>query len=183
MPTTDFSVIPVFHCIGEGTMEVSEITETVQLESVDVKKIKEAQESCTETNAAIKGNHHKNVSFQHITINGHKILCELSLKQPRPLIPTSLRHDIIQKLHSIGHPGEKETNYRVTNNFYWNKMKKDVEEYCKKCHQCLSVKPNKQKKPHIGKFKVPDDRFSHLVVDIIEMPRVVSSFFQMLLMN
>ena len=35
----------------------------------------------------------------------------------------------------------------------------------------MSVKPNTQQKPHIGNFDVPEERFSHLVVDLVELPK------------
>ena len=158
--------------IGEGTIQlVEELTETVQFDIEDIKAIATNQESCQETIAAKKGQHQKLASFASVKISGHDIYCEISGRKPRPLIPAIMRPNIIQTLHSIGHPSAKETLNRISSQYYWNKMQKSVNEYCVTCHQCLSVKPSKQQKPHIGEFEVPESRFTHLVVDIIELPK------------
>ena len=157
--------------LGDGYIALTEIEEKVQIDTSNVESIAEAQKECPETLSAKQGKHQKQATFANIKINGHNVYCEMSHKKPRPLIPAKLRISVIKKLHSTGHPNEKETLYRVASQFYWNKMQSAIKDYCKKCHQCLSVKPNKQKTPHIGKFEVPDDRFTHLVVDIIELPK------------
>ena len=45
-------------------------------------------------------------------------------------------------------------------------MKTDIELYVKCCNPCKKVKPAK-KMVNTGEFKVPDDRFSHIMVDIV----------------
>ena len=97
-------------------------------------------------------------------------MCELSAQKPRPIIPAELRDYYIKTLHSIGHPSIKETVHRLASNYFWNKLSSEVTKFVQQCHQCLSVKASMQKSPHVGQFDVPEDRFSHLMVDIIELP-------------
>ena len=89
--------------------------------------------------------------------------------QPGPYIPEELRTYVMKALH-YPHVGIKESINRISRLYYWDKMKSHITEFVQKCHQCLSIKPSKQPIPHLGNFQVPDDRFSHLVVDLIELP-------------
>ena len=107
--------------VGIGNIELASITETANVQTIDLKKLQEAQETCSETLAAKSKNHAKNASFAVIDIDNHKILCEISNRKPRPLIPKSMRYDLIHTLHSIGHPGLQETKLRVNSQYYWNK--------------------------------------------------------------
>ena len=156
--------------IGLGQISVSELSETVKIQHVDLKELYLEQAKCPETKAALEGKHNKNLRFAKITFDEYSIVCEVTSAKPRPLVPKPLRNNYIQTLHSVGHPSIQETFYRVSSNYYWNKMRNQVTIYVKNCHQCLSVKANKQVKPHIGQFEVPESRFSHLIVDIVEMP-------------
>ena len=45
-------------------------------------------------------------------------------------------------------------------------MNKQIDQYVKSCHPCLSTKPSKTKTPHTGHFPVPERRFSHIQVDV-----------------
>ena len=49
---------------------------------------------------------------------------------------------------------------------YWPKMKTQIEHFVKKCHPCQSTLPNKIKPP-LGKFPLPDRRFSDLHLDVV----------------
>ena len=96
------------------------------------------------------------------------MLCELSSAQPRPYLPLPLRVFVMKQLHdSLEHAGIKESKRRISSYYYWSNIKKDVEEYVQSCHGCQSVKPSKNKPPHIGKFDVPEQRFTHCHIDIV----------------
>ena len=55
---------------------------------------------------------------------------------------------------------------RVAEDFYWPSLKEDVKVFVKTCTACSRVKANK-KQANIGQFPVPDQRFSHVMVDIV----------------
>ena len=135
--------------IGIGQIDIAEmLSETVEIEPVNMKELAESQKACPETQAVLQSLHAKHNKFSTINHSGFEIVCELSASKPRPLVPKNLRSEYIKTLHSIGHPSINETYHRVSSNFYWNKTKKDVTDYVKSCHQCLSVKPSNQPKPH-----------------------------------
>ena len=70
---------------------------------------------------------------------------------------TSLHHD---------HLGIKTTLSRVAGEYYWPQLKGDIKVFVKTCVPCNRVKQNK-KLVNTGDFKVPDTRFSHVMVDIV----------------
>ena len=101
---------------------MSELTETVKIQHINLKELNSEQAKCPETKAALEGKHNRNLKFAKITFNEYSIVCEVSSAKPRPLVPKPLRNNYIQTLHSVGHPSIQETFYRVSSNYYWNKM-------------------------------------------------------------
>ena len=155
--------------IGVGLVDIAETTsETVQIDTLAIEELAKAQANCEKTQECLK-NKRKTTRFSTVQIDGHTIICEMSMYRPRPVIPEELRNYIIKTLH-YPHPGIKETIHRISSIYYWDKMRSDITDFVQKCHQCLSVKPSKQQSPHLGNFEVPEERFSHLVVDLIELP-------------
>lgn len=57
------------------------------------------------------------------------------------LLPMSLKTLVIQSLHdSAGHQGIERTLSLITQRCYWRNMRKDIEDYCKKCERCIISK-------------------------------------------
>ena len=54
----------------------------------------------------------------------------------------------------------------MADEFYWPAMKEDIKTYVQCCDPCKKVKSEK-KLVNTGCFKVPDKRFSHILVDIV----------------
>ena len=75
--------------------------------------------------------------------------------------------------------GIKPTRKRVGGEYYWPTLKNDVKEFVKKCDTCKKIRPSK-KLTNTGEFKVPDRRFSHVMVDIVG-PLPVSKGYRFLL--
>ena len=102
--------------IGLGQISISELSETVKIQHVDLKELYLEQAKCPETKAALEGKHNKNLKFAKITFDEYSIVCEVTSAKPRPLVPKPLRNNYIQTLHSVGHPSIQETFYRVSSN-------------------------------------------------------------------
>ena len=66
----------------------------------------------------------------------------------------------------MDHKGFKCTLNRVSEEFYWPSIQTDVKTYVKSCDTCMKVK-QANKLVNQGEFKVPDKRFSHVMVDIV----------------
>ena len=143
------------------------VEEAVQVQMITPSQIKAAQDSCQEIIQYKNGKTPKNTKFKMVVFNGVGLYCEDSSVKPRPVIPASLRPLVMQIFHKIGHKGQKESVTRIASEYYWNKMKVQIKNYVKQCLPCQMVKPSKMNTPHVGFFKVPDQRFSHVHVDLV----------------
>ena len=61
------------------------------------------------------------------------LFCEVSANKPRPLVPKPWREQVMRILHQISHGGQKDTIAKVSNAYYWPKMRQDVSEFVKQC--------------------------------------------------
>ena len=87
------------------------------------------------------------------------------------IVPLSLRREVYYQMHdwSIGggHMGGKKTREKTQQNFYWYKMKEDINSYVSSCDTCAqSKKPNKMPRAHLGSLEVgtPMDRLNTVFV-------------------
>ena len=96
------------------------------------------------------------------------LYCEVSDKDnPRPLLPKQQRDTVVNLLHHADHPSAKETVRRVAQDYYWPGLRKDIENFVRTCHPCQLAKQARTVNPGIGEFKVPDERFSVVHLDIV----------------
>ena len=82
------------------------------------------------------------------------------------MVPVELRELVMQTFHASGHPNYKETSRRISEFYYWPKLKTNVEKYVKSCHPCQSTTPNRIKPP-LGAFPLPDKRFQDLHLEVV----------------
>ena len=138
-----------------------------KLHSMSPAVIFEAQESCQETALLRSGRHATSLAFQNVEFGEVELFCEISQSKPRPFLPKQLRKHAIEQLHGLAHTGIKETIRNIASHYYWTDMRAEITRYVQTCHGCQSVNPSKFKPPHLGKFEVPDQRFTHIHVDIV----------------
>ena len=98
-------------------------------------------------------------------IDGVDILCKVS-GSPRPMVPKNLREIIMQTFHGLGHPAEKESTRRISEFYYWPRLKASVEAFCRSCHACQSTKKGNLKSK-VGQFPLPDKRFANLHLNVV----------------
>ena len=82
-------------------------------------------------------------------------------------MPKPWREQVMRILHQISHGGQKDTIAKVSNAYYWPKMRQDVSEFVKQCQDCQAVKSYKTIRPPQSNIAVPDQRFSSVQVDIV----------------
>ena len=151
----------------DGDAEIAGVEEEVQFQLVSLDTLLDLQSEDPEIKLINSGDQPKNTSFKQETIEGRSLLCEVSSNSgPRPYVPQPLREQILRSLHNVDHKGIEVTKSRVSGEFYWPSLKSDVKNYVKKCVPCMKVKAGR-KLVNIGTFRVPDRRFSHVVVDIV----------------
>ena len=142
-------------------------TESVKFQPMSVLLLRDLQDRCPEIKLIKSGDKPKNAKFGAELFDDVELFCEVSSNQgPRPYVPEELRPQIINGLHSLDHTAVKSTTKRVGEQYYWPTLKKDVETFVKCCVPCEKIKPNKRL-VNTGDFKVPDKRFSHVMVDIV----------------
>ena len=152
--------------------------ETVKFQLMSLDTIRDLQEHCPEIKKIRSGDKPKGI-FEDRVIDNKLLFCELSSNEgPRPYVPQELRKQVMSSLH-FDHLGNKSMTKRVTSQFYWPSMKEDLKLFNKTCNPCAKVKPGK-KIINTGSFKVPDKRFSHVMVDIVG-PLPVSQGYRFLL--
>ena len=117
----------------EAALDPAEVatTETVSFQVLTLSALHDLQKNCKEIKLIKSGDQPKNTKFEMTTINDLEIFCEVSSRQARPYVPVDLRPQVISSLHSMDHLGEKATLVRVSSEFYWPSLKKDVETYVK----------------------------------------------------
>ena len=143
-----------------------EALEEISLQTLNPRALAESQARCEEVKAHQNGNLPDKVKMGFHEVQGIKLYCEVS-SDPRPMVPKELRDIIMQSFHGLGHPSAKESTRRISEFYYWPGMKKEIKSFVFSCHPCQATKSTKKISPKIGKFPLPDRRFSHLHLDIV----------------
>ena len=67
-----------------------------------------------------------------------------------------------------GHFGRDKTMQKITENYYWKGMKKDIMNYVKKCKKCFAVNPKFSKEaPPLNPIPVPERVWALVRIDLI----------------
>lgn len=134
---------------------------------VDYSAIADAQVNDPETRhyrQSITGLKWEDVPFGD---TGRTLLCDVSKKRPRPLIPRALRRQVFDTIHGLSHPSGRSTARLMTQKFVWHGINKDVRTWARTCVQCQTSKISQHTESGIGKFPQPRRRFGHLHVDVV----------------
>lgn len=98
------------------------------------------------------------------------IWCDFSMANgtARPIVPSSMRTNIIKAIHNIAHTGSKATHSSIRHRFVWPRMtRKIVSEVVRACVPCQLSKVNKHTKSPFKRYIQPNTRFEHINIDII----------------
>ncbi|XP_069945022.1 uncharacterized protein [Cherax quadricarinatus] len=90
----------------------------------------------------------------------------------RLVVPTKYRPQILNIAHNTslgGHLGITKTLYRITKEFYWPKLKKDVKNHIRCCRECQQVgKPGHSIKPApLQPIPADGEPFADLIIDCV----------------
>jgi transposase InsO family protein/predicted aspartyl protease len=85
------------------------------------------------------------------------------------LVPSSRRAEVLQQLHdgsAGGHLGVHKTLEKVRSRFYWNNLKDDVRDWCRKCTICAASNgPPRRPKAPMQQYNVGSP-FERIAIDI-----------------
>ena len=96
-----------------------------------------------------------------------KLICEMSLAAPRPLVPTHLRRQIIAELHKLAHPGVKASIALVQERFFWPNLPTDIRKFVETCVPCQRAKIHRHTRPAVQFIPMPADCFDHVHIDVV----------------
>ena len=95
------------------------------------------------------------------------LLCDTSTGAQRPCVPESFRRAIFESLHSLSHPGIRETQRLVTRHFVWPGMNTDVRRWARSCLKCQRAKIHRHTASPPATFGTPDARFDQVHIDLV----------------
>lgn len=137
--------------------------------SINFEQIAEAQKTDVELQQLLQSNDNSSLKFKYCAIPGttKPIYCDVSTNQIRPFIPIQFRNEVLSKVHGISHPGIKGTTKMMNSRFVWSGINKDCAEFARKCIDCQRSKVTRYNKAALSSYKLPDERFQHINIDII----------------
>lgn len=160
------------HVSGEHNVTADCLSRIEQISTsspINFETIAAEQNTDPELEKLMNGKSKSSLTLKQLIIPGSKqaIFCDVSTDKARPYIPKSKRTQIIKKLHDISHPGARGTTKLMIERFVWPGIKKDCTEFAKGCVQCQRSKVSRHTKSPLSSYKLIDDRFQHINVDII----------------
>jgi cleavage and polyadenylation specificity factor subunit 1 len=106
-----------------------------------------------------------------------ELYCDTSSGKPRPYIPSPLRRQMLNYIHSLSHPGIKATAKLVSQRFLWPAIQKDCRTWARACQPCQRSKVSRHTITPAGNFPLPPARFLHIHIDLVG-PQPSSAGFQ-----
>ncbi|GBO27271.1 Transposon Ty3-I Gag-Pol polyprotein [Araneus ventricosus] len=95
------------------------------------------------------------------------LYCDISTQVIRPYIPKTHRYQVFRNLHDLAHPGVRATVRLICSRFVWPKMKQDIVNFTRSCIACQKSKIFRHVHSPLAEFKVPNQRFVHINIDLI----------------
>ena len=99
--------------------------------------------------------------------SGKTLLCDTSTGKNRPIIPETWKRKVFEAVHNMSHPGINSTCRLMQSKFVWHGMLKEVRTWVKNCISCQRSKVQRHVRAPLATFKVPDERFTHINLDIV----------------
>ena len=108
-------------------------------EQLDFAELAKAQREANEV-WVVSNDKSVTLDVMEVEVNGHRLWCDVSTGRARPLVPESLRRKVFALHHDLSHAGPRPTQRAILKSFVWKKLKSDVVEWCRTCHECMTSK-------------------------------------------
>ena len=155
--------------LGEKAEDLQQVVSSVDSFGIDLKQM--AQEQPLDPDfRRISQEARTGLNFKKVDIGEQDIIVDVGNGPARPFVPQAWRKRIFETIHNLGHPGVQRTVQAVAAKFVWPNMKADVANWARQCINCQRAKVQRNVVPPIGRFEVPNRRFSHIHVDIVSLP-------------
>lgn len=129
------------------------------------KELADAQRTDDELTQLVNSN--SNCTIERIQFPDMTVSCETSTGRHRPFVPTSYRKRIFEQLHNVSHPGIRSSRKLLAERYFWPKMNVDVGNWTKSCLSCQRAKTTRHVKTPPERIPMPNNRFSHIHMDIV----------------
>ena len=90
----------------------------------------------------------------------------LLLYRSRIIIPSELRKEILERIHS-GHLGMDKCKRRARDSVFWPGLSNQIEQRVRKCESCIKFAPSKQKEAMLS-YTVPTRPWQKIASDILK---------------
>ena len=94
------------------------------------------------------------------------VLCDVSPGKPRPWVPKESRRAAILSLYELSQPEINATRKLVVSRYIWPKINVDVRQWTKECLACQQAKIHRHTSTPLGRFELPNSRFSNVHIDL-----------------
>ncbi|KAK3789151.1 hypothetical protein RRG08_001544 [Elysia crispata] len=105
--------------------------------------------------------------LKDINIGTTTLLCDTSMGDPRPVLPTSWTHQVFNHTHKLSHAGVRPTQKAIAQHFVWHGMRRDICKWCKECPDCQPSKIHRHTRAKLTERLTPSDRSCSLHVDLV----------------
>ena len=130
----------------------------------DFSTIPALQSTCTFIQSMI---FNSSLSMVSVPFLRSSVLWDVSSGSPRPLVPSSLHHQLFLSLHGLSHPGLCASWRLLSSKFVRPGLAKDVGLWTRFCLRCQQRKIQSHVKSPVPSIPVPGRRFSHLHLDLV----------------
>jgi hypothetical protein len=120
--------------------------------NLDYARIAANQRTCQET---LKAANSTSLQPHNVEIQGEQVVCDVSIGQPRPIIPVPHRSGI------------RATRRLMAACMVWRGMSPDVSAWCRDCQLCSRGKASPQHTVPVQAIPIPERRFTHVHMDLV----------------
>jgi len=134
--------------------------------SVSPEALAEAQDTDAELNTLLQGATALRLEKIQVTGTDIALHCDTTTR-PRPYVPATLRQQVFNSLHGLGHLGTRATAKLISQRYVWPGVQKDCRTWARGCQSCQRSKISRHTTTPLGDFALPTSRFQHMHIDIV----------------
>lgn len=155
--------------------------EAIECGQINFENLAELQASDSElkqimSDEATKHNSSLQLKWIALPNSSASIICDVSTRFVRPFIVKELRRQAFDSIHQLSHPGRNASIKMISERFVWPSMKTDIAEWTKTCVPCQRSKVNRHNKTILSNYKLPEQRFQNINIDIVGPLKLANGF-------
>lgn len=132
---------------------------TPSVQYTDIARLQESEEWCKQNDDVIK---------LRIPDSPVPLFCHVADNTIRVCIPEPLRKNIFDMVHNLAHVGPKSTKRQILSKYFWPSANIDIDRWSRACQPCQRAKITRHTRTPTQMINVPDERFTHIHVDIVD---------------